>query len=170
LVFRAAQHGEEHSIHQLYRSVVGTGFCVWDDFYPGYEQIEHDLKTENLFVLADGETLVGAISLIPEGELDELEGLPFWSGKEPAFSFARVVIALGMQGNGLAAELVRHMEAIIRNRGGNCVRILAAIRNLPAIKTYEKLGYRSAGTCFLFGHDYFGMEKTLVSHGKKDSV
>jgi ribosomal protein S18 acetylase RimI-like enzyme len=162
LVFRKAQHGEEQAIHQLYRSVVGTEFCVWDDDYPGYEQINYDLNGGNLYVLSRDGDLVGAISLIPEHEMEELETLPFWAGRGPAFSFARVVVSPSMQGNGYAAKLVRNIEKIILKKGGTCVRILAAVGNIPAIRTYEKEGYQTAGPCFLFGHNYFGMEKDLV--------
>jgi len=161
LTFRAAQRGEENSVLQLYRSVIGTEFCVWDDGYPTCVEIDHDLSTGNLFALEHSETLAGAISIIPEHELDELDDLSFWTSQGPSFSFARVVIAPGMQGKGLACKLVRNVEKIIQGRGGKSIRILAAVGNLPAIKTYKKLGYRTAGECHLFGHAYFGMEKRL---------
>ena len=158
MVFRAAVPEEAGAILALYRSVLGTPFCVWDEEYPGMTQIREDLATDSLFVLTEGDALVGAISVVPENELDEL---PFWQCPKPAREFARVVIARDWQGKGLAARLVENIEKVIRSRGAQAVHILVAVGNIPADRTYRKLGYREMGRCFMFGHDYYALEKRL---------
>ena len=49
--FRNARKDEAETIFMLYRSVIGRPFCAWDEEYPGWTEIRHDLETENLFVL-----------------------------------------------------------------------------------------------------------------------
>ncbi|MBE6036510.1 MAG: GNAT family N-acetyltransferase [Clostridiales bacterium] len=158
LNFRPAKEGEKQQIFALYGTVKGTAFCVWEEDYPGNAELEHDFETGNLFVLEEEGRIAGAISILPENELDDLE---LWSETENAFEFARVAVAPELQGKGLAAKLVNGVETIIRQRGGKWIHILAAPENLPAVRTYEKLGYTKQAECFAFGHNYLALEKDL---------
>lgn len=157
--FRSARPGEEGAIFALYRAVAGKDLCVWDDEYPGMGDIVHDMETDNLFVLEENGSIAGAISIVPENELEEWE---FWTEREDAYEFARVVTSPACRGRGLAGVMVGHIEDVVRARGGRCIHILAAVGNIPAVKTYSRMGYGTVGRCFAFGHDYYAMEKQLT--------
>lgn len=157
--FRPAAPDEQPAVYALYRSLAGTPFCTWNEQYPGMLEVNNDCQTGNLFVLEEDGAIVGAISVVPENELDEL---PLWTLPGRAFEFARVAVAKTHQGRGLAKTLVRGAEDVMRARGGACAHILAAVGNIPALKTYRALGYRALGTCDMYGHTYYAMEKSLL--------
>lgn len=157
MVFQKAQGTDLEAVFQLYKSVIGTPFCVWDDEYPGWQDIDEDYRNDNLFVMKEDDKLLGAISIITNNELDALD---FW--KEPnAKEFARVVVAPNCQGRGIAAQMVAGVFRELRNRNIPAVHLLVAKANLPAQQLYRKCGFAFLGTCFMFGHDYIGCEIIL---------
>ncbi len=70
MVFRKTVKNEAKNIVFLYKSVIGMPFCTWDETYPGEEEIKDDLSSETLYILEDDGELIGAISIVPENELD----------------------------------------------------------------------------------------------------
>ena len=157
--FRHAVPEEAELILTLYKSVLNTPFCVWDEYYPSAEDIADDLAHDDLFVLTDdGNEIVGAISIVPRDETGELT---FWTETDAAAEFARVVIRPDRQGCGLARMLVAGVEDVLRRRGIRWVRLLTAVVNTPACRTYLGCGYRIAGECDMYGHHYYACEKQL---------
>ncbi len=159
LIFEKAGAEETEKVLSLYQSVFGSAFCIWSDDYPGAEEIRADYETNNLFVLRSGAKLVGAISIVPENELDDLECWSIHDGR--VAEIARVAVAPAYQGKGLALNMVRETEKILINRGCRGVHLLVARKNIPALKTYEKAGYRVMGECDMFGHRFYACEKEL---------
>lgn len=155
--FRAAAQEDLNTVYALYRSVIGTPYCVWNAEYPGWEEIQDDFSHDNLFVMAEGYEILGAISIVPQNELDDL---PFWKSS-PACEIARVVVSASHQGQGIAAKMVQQVSEIIKARGISAIHLLAAQSNPPAQKVYRKCGFREVGTCHMFGHDYLAFEKIL---------
>ena len=43
MLFRKACRDDADAVSALYSAVKGTRFCVWNDSYPGEEEIEGDL-------------------------------------------------------------------------------------------------------------------------------
>lgn len=157
--FRAAKKEEADAVLALYRSVIGTPFCTWNEFYPGAEEIDGDLKAGNLFVLeADGK-ISGAISIVPENELDALGE---WSAAKKAGEFARVAVAPEAQGNRLARILVSNILAVMKERGFDAVHISVAVRNLPARNTYRHFGFRTVGQTEMWGNRYDLLEREII--------
>ena len=155
--FRLARPGDGEQVLALYESVKGDGFCVWNDSYPSGTEIAQDLETDNLYVLTEGSKIIGAISVVPENELD---GFDCWSckaGKE----IARVVIHKAYQGRRLAFAMVQKVEAILRQRGQKSIRLSVVKSNLPAYHTYRKAGFSVVGEAQLYGNDYYLMDKLL---------
>ncbi len=104
-IFRKAKKEDASSVYALYKSVVGEEFCVWNDAYPDTLEIEADLASNNLYVLTDGEKIIGAISIVPQNELD---GFECFTSDGP--EIARVVIAKEYRGKGLSYKMVSEIE------------------------------------------------------------
>lgn len=155
--FQLASENELEAVLQLYHAVIGKPYCVWDENYPGWQDITEDYENGNLFVMKDRDRIVGAISIILHNELDELD---FWK-EAHALELARVVVSPDYQGQGIAASMVQRIEPVIKSRGYSAIHLLAAEANLPAQAVYRKCGFAFLGKCFMFGHDYIGCEKLL---------
>ena len=110
MVFRKAKREDLEKVFQLYRSVVGTPCCVWDDDYPGWIDINEDHENGTLYVMEEDAAILGSISIVVHNELDELT---FWKEKE-ARELARVAVAPGQQGKGIAQRMVSEIASILK--------------------------------------------------------
>ncbi len=155
-VFRKAEQEDTCAVYSLYKSVVGDEFCVWNDAYPGMLEIRDDLASDNLFVLTDGEKVIGAISIVHENELDEFDCFTH-DGAE----IARVAVAKEHRGKGLSGKMVGEVENILRERDCKALHLSVAKANTPAYKTYLRVGFLTVGEAELYGGDYYLMEKDL---------
>lgn len=158
--FRMAQQSDVEHVLSLYQSAKNGAFCVWNDSYPSIAEIEHDLETKNLYVMTGGSKVIGAISVVPENELD---GFNCWSCKE-GNEIARVVIDKDYQGHGLSFEMVQNIESVLRENGCNAIHLSVVKTNIPAYKTYIKAGFIVVGEAQMYGNDYYLMEKTIVAN------
>ena len=158
-LFRKARREEADTVYALYRRAVGREFCAWDDEYPGMQEISEDLKTEQLYVLTHKDTVMGAISIVPEHELDDFS---CWQCKDGSHQeIARFVLDQAFVGRGLSQRILREIMAVLRSMGCRAVHLSVAEKNIPAYKAYVKTGFRKAGEADLYGGHYFLMEKIL---------
>ena len=51
MIFRKADASDAKTVLALYRAVIGTPFCVWDESYPGETEIQGDLAAGARFPL-----------------------------------------------------------------------------------------------------------------------
>ncbi len=157
-LFRLAKYDEIDAILAMYRSAVGLPHCSWDEEYPGRVQIDEDFRAGNLFVLLLGEQIIGAISIVPQNELNDAAQ---WEVKENAAEFARVVIAPAYQGKGYSSLLVDEVLKEIQNRQFHAVHLCVAVVNTPAQRTYLKKGFCILGEKELYGGRFYLCEKQL---------
>ena len=82
--FRRARREEAEEILQLYRSLIGTEYCVWTENYPTEREVEFDLSRNALFCLYEimpepdeRERLIGTISIDDDPEVGQ-RTLPRW--------------------------------------------------------------------------------------------
>lgn len=156
---RNARAEDRSAVLALYRSAIGTEGCVWDDEYPSELCLDLDIAAGTLFVYVHDGTVIGAVSVVRENELDELAG---WSETDGEIrEIARVVISRERRGKGLAAAMLGELFAKLREKGTGAVRILAARENPAAIATYRRLGFTFTGECTMFGHEYYSAELIL---------
>lgn len=165
--FRHAAARDADTVLALYRSVLGTPFCVWNEYYPEAFDIRNDLAHDDLFVLTEenpagdstpGE-VIGAVSIVPENETAGLA--PWTGGEEESAELARVVIRPDRQGRGLSSLLVTHIGEELRARGIRYARLLVEVGHVPAYRTYMSCGFRVVGECDAYGHHYYACEKKL---------
>lgn len=159
LIFRNALEHEKEQIYLLYKSVINTSFCVWNENYPTMFEIEEDYKTNNLFILLLDNNIIGAISIVPKNELDKCA---CWQYKDKNCNeIARVVIDIKYQHQGLALKLVENVEDILLKRGCEIIHLSVEKNNIPAYKTYLKAGFKNVGFSMMYKSEYYLMEKYI---------
>ena len=158
MVFRKAKQMESEVIMNLYRSVMGTPFCTWNESYPGESEIDGDLASGFLYVLEQSGKLIGAISIVPENELDDFT---CWKVKENVREFARVVLEPDYQKKGLSVNLVEGVMREFQKQCVTAVHIADAKDNIPAQKLYRKMGFEFLAETDLYGHRFLLCEKIL---------
>lgn len=152
-----AAPADAEAVLALYDSVKGLPGCLWDEDYPNAAFVDYDLAHGGLYLLKDDGVLLGAASVVTETELDDL---PFWTPAAlPAVEIARIVVSPAHQGRGLAKTMLRLLWP--RLTGAGAVHLLAGPENPAACRTYAALGFREAGRCLMYGHEYAAMELLL---------
>ena len=158
MLFRKAEKSEAEAIMALYKAVIGTPFCTWNELYPGETEITGDLSAGTLYLLEEDHQIIGAISIVPENELDHFR---CWSVKENAREFARVVIKPDQQYKGRSVYLVEGVIRELQRQGVAAIHIAVAKENIPAQKLYRKTGFDFCGEANMYGHSYFLCERTI---------
>lgn len=156
--FRKAEEIDSERVLKLYKSVLGGQFTVWNELYPGKEEIRHDTENGCLYLLTDGKNIAGAVSIVPENEMDCQIA---WQYTENVREISRICISPDYQGRGLSFALVNNISEVLKERGYGAVHLSVAQKNIPAIKNYRKLGFEFRGEAVMYGNSYFLCEKKL---------
>ena len=157
MIFRGAISDDLPQITNLYRAAIGTPGCTWSENYPGSFELEHDFASGNLYVLSEGETVVGAVSVVSPNELDSAYAWEEQNAKE----IARVVISRDYGGRGLAVQMLHRLFEKLKQEGCDAIHLSAACCNHAAIKTYRRLGFSFLAQADLYGNRYYLCEKKL---------
>ncbi len=157
MTFRNANLGDLPQITSLYRAAIGTPGCTWNENYPGAFELKHDFASGNLYVLSEGETVVGAVSVVSPNELDNACAWEIQNARE----IARVVISKDHKGRGLAVQMLSQLFAKLKHEGCNAIHLCAACCNTAAIKTYRRLDFSFLAQAHLYGHQFYLCEKKL---------
>lgn len=155
---RKATANDIYHVVALYKDASGREGCTWNEYYPTSDDAAYDNEKGCLYVYESDGKIIGAVSVIYENELDDME---FWKVKENVREIARVTISKEYSGHGYAASMVGRLLDVLSGKGCKAVHILAAKCNAAALKTYEKLGFEIVSDCFMYGNDYFAAEKIL---------
>ena len=158
MIFEAANKSDLDGVYALYQAAIGGEFCTWDEEYPGWEQIRRDFAGGGLYVLRDGETLAGALSVLPENEMD---GFDCWAIRQGAQEIGRITVAQAYRGHGLAGRMVGEAMDRLQALGRSAIHLSTPTINLPAQKTYAKLGFTVVGEREMYGGKFFLLEKIL---------
>jgi RimJ/RimL family protein N-acetyltransferase len=156
---RLAEENEKDIILNLYNEAKKEKYCVWNDEYPTIYEIDEDFKTNNLFVYTDNDEIIGAISIVPINEMDEYDE---WQYTEKSCEIARIVIRKKHQGKGLALDMVESIFPVCKKKGFNAIHLSCQCDNIPANKTYQKLGFKNVGKAFMYENYYYLLEKNLI--------
>jgi len=154
----AAREQDAQKILALYQSVLGGEYCVWNELYPGMEEIETDTANGRLFWMLDGRTPAGAVSILTENEMDDFD---CWRRPGRACEIARVVIAPAYQGRGLSKKLVEGAAARAKDRGYDVIHLSVAKGNTPAVQLYASMGFETVGEKDMYGNSYWLCEKAI---------
>lgn len=144
---------------EIYESVKGSRFCAWNEEYPTAERAKSDAEAGCLYLLTEGDELIGCASVEP---ISEDNDLPFWQiNDETHREIARIAIVPKHQGKGYAKIMAGMLIGELKKQNVRSVHLLAAKMNPPALKTYLALGFDILGECHRYGHDYYVCEKLL---------
>lgn len=157
MTFRNAVSGDLPQIASLYRAAMVTPGCTWNENYPGAFELEHDFASGNLYVLSEGKTVIGAVSVVSPSELDDACDWEVQDARE----IARVVISRDHKGRGLAVQMLIRLFAKLKHEGCRAIHLSAACCNFAAVKTYRRLGFAFLAQADLYGHRFFLCEKKL---------
>ncbi len=157
MIFRNAISDDLPQIADLYRAAIGIPGCTWNENYPGAFELEHDFSSGNLYVLSEGETVVGAVSVVSPNELDDAYIWEIPNAKE----IARVVISQNYQGRSLAAQMLHKLFEKLKQEGCRAIHLSVACCNHAAIKTYQRQGFAFLAQADLYGNRYHLCEKKL---------
>lgn len=155
---RLAKREELPAILRMYRSVIGKPGCNWSVTYPNEVTLYDDFNTGNLYVLCRGKTILGAGSIVPKNELDDLD---CWRYRENPREIARIVIAPEYQGKGYGKQLVNKLCHKLEDSHCQVVHLLVSTENHHAQNLYREAGFYSKGQCQRYDHDYYAFERKL---------
>lgn len=158
--FERVKREEADTVLQLYRSLVGTPYCVWTDEYPSEQEVEFDLSRDALFCMRNEDgAIAGVISIDDDPNVESLE---CWSRiMIPSAEVSRVGVSQQFQNQGIARKLLIGVMEELKNRGYKAVHLLVAKDNVKALRSYDKLNFNNVGECELWGHMYWCYEKAL---------
>ncbi len=149
---RLAEPENAAEIMRLYRSLVGTKGLTWDENYPLLGNVERDIAQKSLYIaVSDGEIIAAAGAGVDE-DFAEL------SSTENDCSLYRVGVRRDFQRKGIAGELLEFIKKDVQKRSFGGMFFLVAKGNEPALRLYEKHGFKRVGETFMFGFDFWCYE------------
>ena len=162
-----ATEQELNEILALYQRVSdhmeGGGLNQWHwGVYPNEELIREDVRQKRLYIQRLDGVLAAAVAL--QFEMDpEYDRVPWTCGIRPAL-FHRLAIDPPMQGMGLGGGVLDDVQQIVRRAGYDCLRCDTNLKNVRAMRLYEKMGFRKCGPMTWDdtpGEEYMAYDKLL---------
>ncbi len=155
-IFSLAEYDDIPEIVSIYKSLVGTPGCTWDDEYPSAESATEDIKGESLYILKDKDTIVAVASI---GKFDELGHLQ-WKPKN-ACELARIGVIPTAQGQGIGSIILKKLIEAAKESGYDGIRMLVSKTNPSALALYDKNGFERCGQTFMFNMDFYCYQMTF---------
>ena len=170
LIFRQAQSCETDRIMQIIRQAQArmhaAGSRQWQDGYPAPGHISADIGRGRGYVLCRPDTkechaviAYGAVVFDGEPAYEALEGE--WLTEGPYGLVHRMAVADGERGKGVAAEFLRQVEEMARERGVKAFRIDTNYDNRPMLRLLERTGFTYCGKVVYRSGERLAFEKTL---------
>lgn len=154
LKFENVSESEIDEVLEVYRNVIKNTLTTWDENYPNKELLLKDIKNKELFCLkADKIIAVAYVSNYFESEDNNWK----YDFKNP-YRFARICTLSEYQGLGVGTKMLSEIIKFVKNLNCDGLQIAVYIKNISAIKLYEKFGFIKTGSKNEFGYDYFKYE------------
>lgn len=164
--FRKATPADAPKIWKILQSAIvrrkNDGSNQWQDGYPNPEVIDNDINKNVGFVLILNIEIVGYVAILinDEPEYANLQGK--WLTNGDFVVYHRVAISQKHLGQGLAKELLGHIEDFARNQNINSIKADTNFDNAPMLNLFEKLGYKYCGEVYFRGSPRKAYEKVLA--------
>ena len=138
-----------------------SGIDQWDDVYPTRATLLADVVAETMSVAALTSHEVVASVVLNEYQNPEYDDIPWTIAGGPVAVVHRLMVHPAQQRRGLAMFLMRFVEERARALGYAAIRLDAFLKNPRALRLYEGLGYRRAGTVKFRKGPFACFEKAL---------
>ncbi len=162
---RKGTAADVEAVTALWRSLVGSEGCTWDEEYPGREEAAGDAESGELYVLcredeAGESEIIGAMTA---GDADDLWEYDFWSMEiKRHCCCSRLGISAAYQNQGMAQFMFSEVEKDVVLRGYDGIGFLVSPANPKALAVYNKMNYVKIGACWHYDQDWFCYEKKLI--------
>lgn len=147
--FRLARADDLPQLKEVFGRIIQDmnrkGIEIWDDVFP-CEFFAGDIGARALYVLTEGETIVSAFALYPALRGEDKVDWPKPGAR--AMYLNRFGVSVDYARRGVGSAMLRHAAAIAREQGADALRLFVVDINTPAIRLYEKNGFRRAGGMF----------------------
>ena len=154
LAFVRAAREDIPEITGIYRSLIGTPGCTWDEYYPNGETAGNDIDNGWLYTLKEQEKIMAVATIGDLGELGDLK----WKPKNPC-ELARIGVCPEMHNRGVGTLMLQYCFETAKNQGYDGIRILVAKINSAALALYEKNGFERCGEANRFDIDFYCYQK-----------
>ena len=155
MIFRKAEKEDFDKVRSLYWTLIDReqddpSFPHWKKgIHPSDEMIRNSIDKEELYVLADGDTVAACV--IANGEkVDGYLDVPWQIDSEEVIVLHVLAVHPDQRGKGLARRLVENVIEVERTAGKKAVRLDVIENNVAAEKLYQKLGFQYIQTKTLY--------------------
>ena len=155
MIFRKAEKEDFDKVRSLYWTLIDReqddpSFPHWKKgIHPSDEMIRNSIDKEELYVLADGDTVAACV--IANGEkVDGYSDVPWQIDSEEVIVLHVLAVHPDQRGKGLARRLVENVIEVERTAGKKAVRLDVIENNVAAEKLYQKLGFQYIQTKTLY--------------------
>ena len=150
-------------IDQAQQFLAAQGVDQWQDGYPNEAVMRGDIGDQTAYVFEVNGAVAAIATLVLTGEPTYARVFGgAWTTPEPYACIHRVAVSSETRGTGVAGEMMRALEGLVRDRGVWSVRIDTHHDNRPMQQMLQKIGYTPCGTIYLVsGEPRIALEKSL---------
>lgn len=146
LLYEMARPEETDEIFSLYTSATANlnkrGIYQWDDIYPDAEIIRTDIVHQHMYTVKKAGRIIAAFAVCDESDPEYCDGI--WSiGTYTVLH--RFCISPEYQNKGYGKTILSHIEAMLKEKRIDYLRLDAFLQNPFSIRLYEKQGYSKTG-------------------------
>lgn len=152
--FRKAMYSDINSIMNIIKDAQenfkNEGIDQWQNDYPNYEIIKHDILADNSYIILDHEVIVGTVSISFDGEKtyeNIYEGE--WLSNGSYAVIHRMAIDNQYKGLGLSSWIIKNVEELCLNQGIDSIKVDTHVENLPMKKVLMKNEFEYCGIIYL---------------------
>jgi len=161
---RRAAPNDVDVLFKLLRTCVenmrSRGIDQWDEMYPDLVTIELDVRSGTAFLASVAGEVVGTLVLNEHQDPEYSEvAWQFAAGRVAVIH--RLMIQPAMEGKGIARVFMRFAEQRALSSEYRSIRLDAFTGNPRALRLYERLGYRDAGSVRFRKGEFRCFEKDL---------
>jgi GNAT superfamily N-acetyltransferase len=146
---KKAQLNEIDEINIIYddakKLLKANGSDQWQSGYPNHTTIKDDILNDCLYILLDGEEIIGVAYINNKEEKTYLEIDGSWLNDEPYLVIHRIATRKDHYQKGVARTLLTYAEEIARAQGINNIRLDTHKLNISMQSLLSKLGYQYCG-------------------------
>lgn len=164
--FRKATVADLPNIWEILNGAIARrkkeGSEQWQDGYPNPSVIKNDIDQDAGYVLSSGDVVAAYCALLINNEpaYAAIEGQ--WLTDGDFLVYHRVAVAEQYLGNGLAQQLLMHIEAFALQHHINSIRADTNFDNPGMLWLFKKLGYHYCGEVSFRGMPRKAFEKILI--------